>query len=35
MTEQLNWIKDNFESIQVAWEGDLWDRKRLGLQLER
>ncbi|ATO19828.1 P-loop ATPase [Acinetobacter sp. LoGeW2-3] len=33
--DQLNWAKDNFENIERAWEGDLWDRKRLGLQLER
>lgn len=34
-TDQLKWQKDNFENIETAWEGDLWDRKRLGLQLER
>lgn len=35
MTEQnqLNWQRDNFESIEEAWQGDLWDRKRLGIQL--
>ncbi|OAL78560.1 P-loop ATPase [Acinetobacter sp. SFB] len=35
MTEikQLNWAKDDFENIEAAWEGDLWDRKRLGEQL--
>ncbi|WP_347460922.1 P-loop NTPase fold protein [Acinetobacter sp. ANC 7454] len=33
--DQLNWQKDNFENIQTAWEGDLWDRRRLGEQLER
>lgn len=35
MTEQnqLNWQRDNFESIEEAWMGDLWDRKRLGIQL--
>ena len=31
--DQLNWQKDNFENIEKAWEGDLWDRKRLGIQL--
>ncbi|XBD41619.1 P-loop NTPase fold protein [Acinetobacter thermotolerans] len=31
--DQLNWQKDNFENIQTAWEGDLWDRRRLGIQL--
>ncbi|WP_180058090.1 P-loop NTPase fold protein [Acinetobacter sp. YH12227] len=30
---QLNWSKDNFENIETAWEGDLWDRRRLGEQL--
>ncbi|WP_180156163.1 P-loop NTPase fold protein [Acinetobacter sp. YH12045] len=30
---QLNWPKDNFENIETAWEGDLWDRRRLGEQL--
>lgn len=34
-TDQLKWQKDNFENIETAWEGDLWDRKCLGLQLER
>lgn len=34
-TDQLNWQKDNFENIETAWEGDLWDRRRLGEQLER
>lgn len=35
MTEikQLNWQRDNFENIEKAWEGDLWERKRLGIQL--
>ena len=33
--DQLNWQKDNFENIEIAWEGDLWDRRRLGEQLER
>ena len=35
MTEikQLNWQRDNFENIEKAWEGDLWERKRLGSQL--
>ncbi|ANF82254.1 hypothetical protein A3K93_08630 [Acinetobacter sp. NCu2D-2] len=32
-TDQLNWQKDNLENIQTAWEGDLWDRRRLGEQL--
>lgn len=32
-TDQLNWQKDNFENIETAWEGDLWDRRRLGEQL--
>ncbi|WP_349929046.1 P-loop NTPase fold protein [Acinetobacter sp. A1-4-2] len=31
--DQLNWQRDNFENINEAWEGDLWDRKRLGEQL--
>lgn len=31
--DQLNWPKDNFENIKDAWEDDLWDRKRLGIQL--
>ena len=30
---QLNLAKDNFENIETAWEGDLWDRRRLGEQL--
>ena len=35
MTEikQLNWQRDNFENIEEAWKGDLWDRRRLGEQL--
>ena len=35
MTElnQLNWNKTNLENIEKAWNGDLWDRKRLGIQL--
>mgnify|MGYP000022238132 CR=1 FL=1 len=33
LKNQLNWQKDNFENIEKAWEGDLWDRKRLGIQL--
>lgn len=35
MTEikQLSWQRDNFENIEEAWEGDLWERKRLGEQL--
>jgi len=34
MTEikQLNWQRDDFENIEEAWEGDLWDRRRLGEQ---
>lgn len=32
-TDQLNWQKDNFENIETAWEGDLWERRRLGEQL--
>ena len=31
--DQLNWQRDNFENDFEAWEGDLWDRKRLGIQL--
>jgi len=30
---QLNWQHTNLDNIEVAWEGDLWDRKRLGVQL--
>ena len=30
---QLNWNRTNLENIQTAWEGDLWDRERLGNQL--
>ncbi|UIJ76568.1 KAP family P-loop NTPase fold protein [Acinetobacter sp. SH20PTE14] len=33
MNNQLNLAKDNFENIETAWEGDLWDRRRLGEQL--
>ena len=35
MTEikQLNWAKDDFENIEEAWDGDLWERERLGIQL--
>ena len=33
MSEQLNWQRDNFENDFTAWEGDLWDRQRLGKQL--
>lgn len=29
----MNWQRDNFENIEKAWEGDLWDRRRLGEQL--
>jgi predicted KAP-like P-loop ATPase len=32
-TDQLKWQKDNFENIETAWDGDLWDRRRLGEQL--
>ena len=32
-TNQLNWQRTNLENIETAWEGDLWDRKRLGIQL--
>lgn len=32
-SNQLNWLKDNFENIETAWEGDLWGRRRLGEQL--
>lgn len=32
---QLNLARDNVENIETAWEGDLWDRKRLGEQLAR
>ena len=31
--KQLNWQRDDFENIEEAWEGDLWDRRRLGEQL--
>ena len=30
---QLNWNRTNLDNIQTAWEGDLWDRERLGNQL--
>ncbi|USE84010.1 KAP family P-loop NTPase fold protein [Acinetobacter tibetensis] len=30
---QLNWNRTNLDNIETAWEGDLWDRKRLGIQL--
>lgn len=30
---QLNWNRTNLDNIQTAWEGDLWDRQRLGIQL--
>jgi len=29
----INLPRDNFEEDFNAWEGDLWDRKRLGIQL--
>ena len=32
-TNQLNWQRTNLENIEKAWEDDLWDRKRLGIQL--
>lgn len=32
-TNQLNWQRTNLENVETAWEGDLWDRKRLGVQL--
>ncbi|MDH1518104.1 KAP family NTPase, partial [Acinetobacter johnsonii] len=32
-TNQLNWQRTNLENIETAWEGDLWNRKRLGIQL--
>ena len=31
---QLNLARDNVENIETAWEGDLWQRKDLGRQLE-
>lgn len=31
----VNIIHEDFENIEIAWEGDLWDRRRLGEQLER
>lgn len=30
---QLNWNRTNLDNIETAWEGDLWDRQRLGIQL--
>lgn len=33
LTQQLNWQRDDFENDFTAWEGDLWERKRLGEQL--
>ncbi|NNP71561.1 P-loop ATPase [Acinetobacter defluvii] len=30
---QLNWQRTNLDHIEQAWDGDLWDRKRLGEQL--
>jgi predicted KAP-like P-loop ATPase len=30
---QLNWEKANLDNIENAWDGDLWERKRLGIQL--
>lgn len=32
-SNQLNWSRTDLDNIQQAWEGDLWDRKRLGIQL--
>lgn len=32
-TNQLNWQRTNLDNIETAWEDDLWDRKRLGIQL--
>jgi len=29
----VNIERDDFENIETAWEGDLWDRRRLGEQL--
>lgn len=31
---QVDIKRDDFDNIQKAWEGDLWDRQRLGVQLE-
>lgn len=35
MTElnQLDWQRTNLDNIEEAWQGDLWDRRRLGIQL--
>lgn len=33
VNDQLKLDKDNFENIEEAWKGDLWDRQRLGEQL--
>ncbi|WP_445346064.1 KAP family P-loop NTPase fold protein [Acinetobacter bohemicus] len=35
MTElnQLDWQRTNLDNIEEAWKGDLWDRRRLGIQL--
>jgi Cdc6-like AAA superfamily ATPase len=30
---QLNWNRTNLDNIETAWEGDLWGRERLGIQL--
>ncbi|CAM4126091.1 P-loop NTPase fold protein [Acinetobacter pragensis] len=30
---QLNWSRTNLDNIETAWDGDLWDRRRLGEQL--
>lgn len=35
VNDQLKWDKDNFENIEEAWKGDLWDRERLGEQLTK
>ena len=30
---QMQWQRTNLDKIEQAWDGDLWDRKRLGVQL--
>lgn len=32
-TSQVNIARDDFENLKIAWEGDLWGRRRLGEQL--
>ena len=32
---QLELQRTNLDNIEQAWEGDLWDRERLGVQLTR